>query len=428
MYEVLLSILILIFTILAWHNLRLAIFVIAIILPAYLLRFSILAVPTTALEIMILIVFLITLIKHGKELLSLPLGKWRTLISLILIATIVAVLIPTDHVSALGIWKAYFLEPILFFGVIATVLKSEQDRLKLVMALGAGALFVSVFAIFQTITGLALPIPWDIEHRATSIFPFPNSVGLYLGPIIVISSLMFVRTWSIKSKLIEKTTLFWLSVSLIGFIGIITAQSEAAIGAVITTLFIAAMFWKKSRNIAILITTISFFIVLLIPQIRTPLFDKITLQDYSGSIRIMQWKETKLFLIDHPLQGAGLNGYPAAITPYHTHPEIEVFQYPHNIFLNFWVELGVFGLVALAWLITIVSISIPKISNLPKRIPLGNWLGIVSGFALLEMIIHGIVDVPYLKNDLAILSWILLALIFLSHVSKKLHSRSSKTR
>ena len=89
--------------------------------------------------------------KHKKELFTLPLGKWRIPIALVLIAAAVAILVPTDHVSALGIWKAYFFEPTLLFAVIATVLKTEEDRLKLIVSLGISALLVSrksLLAIF----------------------------------------------------------------------------------------------------------------------------------------------------------------------------------------------------------------------------------------------------------------------------------------
>ena len=63
------------------------------------------------------------------------------------------------------------------------------------------------------------------------------------------------------------------------------------------------------------------------------------------------WTETAAMLRDRPLSGAGLSGYPTVIAPYHKDPKVEIFQYPHNIVLNFWSETGLLGLLAFGWIV-----------------------------------------------------------------------------
>ena len=113
-------------------------------------------------------------------------------------------------------------------------------------------------------------------------------------------------------------------------------------------------------------------------------------------------------LKDHWLFGAGLNGYQAAIAPYHL-PTFEVFMYPHNFILNFWSELGLLGLITILGL---VGIFVAK--NIMATKNYYHWLN----FALLATIgtifVHGLVDVPYFKNDLAVLFWLIFA-IFIIH-------------
>jgi O-antigen ligase len=142
--------------------------------------------------------------------------------------------------------------------------------------------------------------------------------------------------------------------------------------------------------------------------------NKLLLQDYSGQVRLSQWSETVAFLKDNLFFGAGLNGYPEALTQYHNPTLYEIFQYPHNIFLNTWVELGVLGLIALIWFSHLIFSSIlrrrPK--DLPELIRLsakGRHLQLALFAALLTIFIHGLVDVPYFKNDLSLLTWTLLA-------------------
>ena len=112
-------------------------------------------------------------------------------------------------------------------------------------------------------------------------------------------------------------------------------------------------------------------------------------------------------LQNSPWFGAGLSGYPAALSPYHKDTFFEIFQYPHNIFLNFWSELGLGGLlVLLVMTIKIIRQTIKTIKIKPRQI-----LTLAAVAALLQMAIHGLVDVPFFKNDLAVMTFVLLAMI-----------------
>jgi O-antigen ligase len=121
-------------------------------------------------------------------------------------------------------------------------------------------------------------------------------------------------------------------------------------------------------------------------------------------------------LKDNWLFGAGLSGYPTALEPYHTHEEIEIFQYPHNLFLNIWSELGLLGLLAAAWL---MILSIKKFRQSQKEKSENFWLSAAATTVLLEMFIHGLVDVPFFKNDLAMITVFCLAAVAWSDEKQK---------
>ncbi|MBI4435126.1 O-antigen ligase family protein [Candidatus Uhrbacteria bacterium] len=421
------------FAVLTWADLHKGLFLLVAVLPSYLLRTELFGVPTTLLELLAVTFLVVWVIRHfpvpqlpkgGLGGVAERLSGVTVTAAFLLLAATIAVFVAPDRLAALGVWKAYFIEPILlFFAVRHELLRAPTPPSppsgrggilaeQLFVALGVSALVLSLIAIFQWLTGSGLPIPWDIERRVTSVFDYPNALGLFLGPIVVIAFLKIPR--AIRT--------FWLAVALLSSIAIILAQSEAAIVSIVATLLIAGLWNKKTRIFSSSLLALLVLLVLFVPALRT----KLTLQDYSGSVRLSQWTETVDMLRDHWFLGAGLSGYPTLFEPYHQATHLEIFQYPHNIILNIWVELGLLGLVSfvlLAWQILLSlrggsststdEAILRRAKGLLRSLALPrNDTQLVALLALLQMTIHGLVDVPYFKNDLAILTWILLAIIF----------------
>ncbi len=213
---------------------------------------------------------------------------------------------------------------------------------------------------------------------------------------------------SLRSLRVRMTPRIWLWIAtvLLGFIAIILAQSEAAIAAVLLTTFAIFLLDKRTRKFAAAAAVIVIILAATIAPLRNNMEQKISFQDFSGTVRRAQWAETIEMLKDRPLLGAGLSGYKTAVAPYHKHPEWEIFQYPHQIVLNVWTELGALGLLAFIYLAVLVVRSVLPLFK-------GELEGVtVAAFAaLLEMTLHGLVDVPYFKNDLAAMTWLLFAVL-----------------
>lgn len=187
---------------LACRKLDWAVLLIIIALPAYLIRFSILGLPMTMLELMILISFFVWFItktnfklfvrgKYGwkdfkENRLKREKYPWRWEIVLLLIISWVAIATAGFSNGALGIWKAYFFEPILVFILILNLFKDKKGIEKIILAMAISAFAVSALAIYQQLTGNLISNPlWAAAatRRVVSFFGYPNAVGLYLGPI-----------------------------------------------------------------------------------------------------------------------------------------------------------------------------------------------------------------------------------------------------
>lgn len=158
-------------------------------LPLYLVRFRIGPFPTTALEVFIVCIIGI-FAAHSIRMRQFPQIPPRLRIPIILFAlsATASVFISPNTSAALGLWRAYFLEPLLIFLVAISAIRTSRDRSLVIGGLAVGALAVSAYAIAQKFTGFGIPPAWfdPAARRVTSFFGYPNSVGLYLGPLIPI--------------------------------------------------------------------------------------------------------------------------------------------------------------------------------------------------------------------------------------------------
>ncbi|HNP75412.1 MAG TPA: O-antigen ligase family protein [bacterium] len=397
----------LLFTYLANRKTDWAIYIIAASLPSYLIRFELLSIPLTLLEAMVIILFGVFLIKNKLSWLK---NFYRQpffgpTISLLFFATLAMFLSPQLRAGA-GIWKAYFIEPIMFFIVVTNTINSTAKIKKIIWALGLSLLYLSAVALAQKIGWLAETVPAAFlkptgqVDRVVSLFGYPNALGLYFGPLIILfSGFLF---WGDKKTILQAAK---LAIIVVGLIIIILAQSEAAIISIVAVWLLLLLINKKTRLPATMLLLLAVALFFLNPDINQYLSAKLLLKDYSGFIRRLIWQESWQMLKDNWLFGAGLAGYQTKIANYHL-PTFEIFLYPHNIFLNFWSELGLIGLLVFGWL------NLKFCWNNLRAVIKRNQNYIFNLFLLAIMVqffIHGLVDAPYLKNDLSMLFWLILA-------------------
>ena len=455
-------------------------------LPTYLIRFRIWFMPLTLLEAMILILFAVWAIRSiGSWRLPPPwrgpavAGKikncpWKWLLLAWLLVSALAIAVSPDKAAALGIWKAYFLEPILLFIVFTDIVNGKKDLNLVFGALGLSALAVSLYAIVQKFTGWGIVNPfWEAAatRRITSFFEYPNAVGLYLAPIVVLLAGYFLSPPSFLKNFGWKRAIvvcFALCVICLSVLAIVFAQSEGALaglagGALVLILFgIIGRAGGRIRKAAViafvLIVVFSAVYPFLVLKFSDPyqavnfqnplvgyLCQKATFRDLSGAIRQEQWRETWFMLKDGGrwLRGAGLSGYQETLKPYHQEgifynfdndPDfrrkivifnekykaahwqpVEIFLYPHNIILNFWSELGLVGLIVF------ILITIKFFRRGFRKITLGHSpLAISCIAAMAALLVHGLVDVPYFKNDLAVLFWLVAGLMAVAEKDKEI--------
>lgn len=444
---------------------RLALLILFFTLPSYLIRFSLFDIPLTLLELQIIISFLVWLFNNFRYLIKNLKYRNKTNkypfqneIIFCLLAALLAVVISNFSTSSLGILKAYFIEPIMVYILVVNYFFKKNDWKKIVWSLTFSALSVSLLGIYQYITGnLIFNDFWAKAEtrRIVSFFGYPNAVGLYLAPIFTLSLSLLINY--LKRPRNKKNILNIITISLSMAASALTiyfAKSEGAIIALIIAIFLFLFFYTKKARLFVSITAI---ILLIIVTSNHTLFNtlknKAYLQDKSGQIRLSQWSETWEMLNKEDLliSGAGLSNYQLRIKPYHAEgifikdyqdpkwldkvmfndefrkqawQPLEIYLYPHNIFLNFWVELGLLGLVI--FLIIIIKYYYKTIFLLKKqKINKTLALGLIA--SLTTIIIHGLVDVPYFKNDLSVMFWLLVSILSIN-IIKYNHGKNSSNK
>ena len=404
---------------LTWNYQKWSLFLILALLPIYQIRFQIFGIPLTFLEVLILILFIVWLIKKigYKQYPVFPYKKlriWFWLILTWLLISIIAVIISPDLRAGAGIWKAYFLEPILFLIVFLDVIKNKKDLKLAIGALIFSSLLVAFYAFYQKIVGQGV---WSTEIwgqpkvlRATGPFPHPNFLGLYLGPLFMLGIGYIFLNFKKNIPFIVKILFF--AVLFLG--SLIFAKSEGAIIAIFIALFFCGMLYKPARKWVLISILIFVLILLSFSSSRHYLTEKIFFQDLSGRLRVNIWKGATEILKEKPIMGAGLNGYRILAPQYQERYydkdtqeliSVETHPYPHNLFLTIWLELGLLGLVI--FFLILFQFFRQGFKNFKKEpILIGSIMG-----AMAVILIHGLVDTPYFKNDLAILFWVIIGVM-----------------
>ncbi len=435
----LLIIFVALFATLSYRKTDWAVFAVIALLPTYLIRFSAFGIPATLLELMVVVLFVVWLVKYIQEpkkrnlCKTIHILKWPIL--LFVVTSTISVFVSPDIRTALGIWKAYIIEPVLFLMVMVDTVRTKKQFISVLWALGASIVVPGLFAVYQQITGNLIPNSfWQAEstRRVTSFYGYPNAIGLYFAPIVVGAIGMvahklvslYQNTLTAKEKSVQKWKLpLFILLLGIGVAGIIFARSKGAILGVGAGLLVYALFWKSYRTVfAGGIVAGSIIILLLQPSLLSLQGESNVAGGGSFEIRVSQWKETTQLLLERPIVGAGLSGYQTRIEKYHSEDYIETFMYPHNIILNFWVETGLFGLVAILW---IIFSTIQLLIRLVERVQLSERHLVMSVFGgFVAILAHGLVDVPFFKNDLAILFWVFVGLALIgTKYAKELNSK-----
>lgn len=371
--------------------------------------------PYTVLEILIVCSIIATLVHaiFNNEGFRVFKTRYDLFILILLICAFISIFFSRDQIGGLGIFKAYFVEPVLFFYCLTYCIKRTSSNF-VYYAICLAGVWLSIHALIQKLTGQYSFVPVELSQgRVTAVYNSANALAMFLGPVCIIAFAKFV-----KNKSLVK--LMYLALVCLILVVIYYTKSRGGIVAISLGLgiFIYTLITLKNKLLqkiwfiipALLVFGMGLFIYQLYLTYNFFPIDwgKPYTKGDTLQIRYFLWAGTVNLLKDHPLSGAGLNGYKTLYTNQYRLPQYqEEFQYPHNLFLTFWSETGLYGLTAfLLIIVSSIGLIIRKIRHSKQPI---YGAGLIA--VLAYWLFHGVVDVPYFKNDLSLEFWMIMALI-----------------
>jgi len=386
-----------------------AILAILFLLPAYLFRIKLSWVSFNVLELLIGILFLVWILNKEKKYLIFT-SKYLVPVSLIFVGLVLSVVANKNYYVGLGAIKGWFVVPIIFGIIFFDALKKDDSLLKkTLLVLFFSGMAVSAVGVVYKFLGIL-----TFDNRLKIFWDSPNQLAMFLAVPFLIGVIKFgfeefreLCSRREKAELWGNGGMFFGSLLILS--NLYFTKSYGAWLALTTALI--ALIWlkygKKEHN-----KYLKIFAIVLILLLAWASLDKYKSIENLGvrsslTSREMIWNSAGLMIEKNPLFGVGPGNFQEKYLEYQKYfpPYLEwSAPQPHNIFLAFWIESGLLGLLGFVGLLACFF------RDNKKAIRNDRDLGILFLAIMICILIHGLVDTTYWRNDLAVVFWAVIAM------------------
>jgi putative inorganic carbon (hco3(-)) transporter len=455
----------LVFGVLCWYRLPIAIALLPLTLPFYFYQKTVFSHYSFSLaEITLGICLLVALLQLVLQRSNWPYWlSWRELrdrlgpfsipIFVFFLAATLSIFVAYDKVSALRYYRKEIIDPLLYIVLALYCLPSRNDVTRLLLAMLGTGLLVAIIGIIQFFFfRTTLQLESDGVRRVHAMYGSANSIGLlfdYVLPIgfawIAAKSPFTLNTWAFWKK-----KLFAVAVCVpILYVLFLTQSFGAWIALAVAAIFVAAISIRQRKvlliAVAIFVVVLGIALFLFQTRITNFLFrSHVDIHQISTTTkRLYLWESALNMIHDSPWFGYGMDNWLChysynniCFTPqlHHyliardpvTHVSTDLkfepnLSHPHNVFLHVWVSIGIFGLLAfVVVLILFAWLFIRMLRNLraneTRESLLLQWMTIGAGAAMLAAMVQGQVDSAFLEQDLAFCFWMVVVALLLLRV------------
>ncbi len=407
--------------------------------PTYVIKFNVFGFPPDVLMVWVVLVWVIflgwILAKHQlREFWQSLMGldkKILVLVGLFFLSGIISLFVHGFDRAKLGQFIVLFLQPVSIFFIGRFIIKQYPRATNYLLLTTYFLLAVTgLYAILQYFTLIGLPTAWwgnsNEPKRALSFFIHPNFYALWCAPLLaflipdIFSSFSLPLMGRVREGWKNWIKMFAWIIGATGLLLSLSRAGWAGLGAAVLVYLIFAAD-KKIRKIIFAGVIIMVIVIVCIPNLRW----RFVLPFYgekSAVSRFSLWDTGIKGVKESPIFGLGLTGFSRQWTTLNTDPGLtDTHNFPHNIFLDLWVETGLIGLISLIGLIGLYLYRGLRGASPPAK---EGWIakrdGVVGDFNrtialsialfLIAVLVQGQVDNPYFKNDLAMVFWIILSL------------------
>lgn len=305
----------------------------------------------------------------------------------------------THRSESLREWRWVFAEPLLLVMVLGIVVSGAASRRLVALALIAGVSIASAHAIADVAIGGGVTV--EGVTRLSGPFPHPNALALMVTRVGALALVWFILETSYRKVLGVPT-----AITLVTIVATYSRGAWSGLGVAIVLSAIHLRGW--SRRIALGIPAI--VVALLAVLARERVFS--LFGGGSGTLRLSLWRSALAMIQDRPIVGYGPDQFLYAYLPRYVEPvawQERFSSHAHNLFLDFWIRLGIIGC---AFAVGVVVVCLLSVAGIVRRPFSGDPLTIAATTAIIALVVHGLVDNAYFSHELAMSAWLLAWLAF----------------
>jgi putative inorganic carbon (HCO3(-)) transporter len=323
---------------------------------------------------------------------------------------------PAHLREAMREFRTVVLEAAVFYGLLRVMIRDRRGIWRVADAWVLGGASIAVVGILQWALGQNL-ITADGVWRVRGLYGSPNNLALYLGRMLPFCVAM--AAWggpAISQRHESDNRRRWLYAiaGILAAVAIVLTYSRGAwlLGVPVALLFLAAVRGRKSFALVAGVLLVAAIVLVLVvgPGRLTTLADT---GQGTTFFRLQLWQSSWAMVRDHPVLGVGLDNFLYYYRSHYVLPTAwEEFNlsHPHNLVLDFWLRLGIMGVVILGWLlIGFFRRGWQAYRTLPEGRDRMLVLGLLAG--MVNFVAHGLVDNAFFLVDLAFVFMLMLALV-----------------
>ncbi|NWF68807.1 MAG: O-antigen ligase family protein [Chloroflexi bacterium] len=305
--------------------------------------------------------------------------------------------------------RTMVIEPALFYIIFRALPADRKTLLRLVDTLLLTAVAVALVGLYLYGRGEAVITAEEGARRLASVYGSPNNVGLFLGRCIPFV-LAFVLIPTHRRRRIAAALLL-----LMLLLTVALTQSVGALFIGLPAAFAAALLAVWGRRAWLALIGLAGLGALAAPFLLQ--FERFArVFDFSQGTnfyRIRVWQSALNAIRDFPLTGLGLDQFLYAFRGHYIIPDAwqePNLSHPHNFLLDWWVRLGVFGVLLFLWTQFVFWRLVRRLYRdfRHDRLFFALTVGLIG--SMVNLLAHGLVDHSVYVPDLALVYALLLGL------------------
>ena len=447
-----------IFAVLCWFRLSFAVALLPLTLPYYLLQKPVLnhysyvfSLVEITLCICLFVAMLQLLFKRRRWQYGLSwqelrdrVGPFALPVLVFVCASVISIAVAYDRSVALRDLRREIIEPIVYMLLLFFCIRERHDVQRLVGALLATGFVIALMGLVQYLFLKNTLVLEDGIRRVSAVYGSANSIGLLFDYVLPVGF-----AWAfLKSRKSLPTVTAWVErIAALVFCAVLlgvlylTQSNGAEIAVAAAAVFIIALSIRK-RNVLLIGGAIAVVVLGIGGYLFRRRIEAAIFYGHTGAngvttltVRFSLWQAALNMIHNAPWFGYGLDNWlchyslnTTCYTPgmYHYWASKNIFtgapliglhnqpdlSHPHNVLLQIWVSMGIFGVLAFIavvvlffWLFRRILLHLRSHENEHNQTLY--WITIGVGAAMVAAMVQGTVDSAFLEQDLAYCFWIL---------------------